>query len=411
MRKTAITLADGRELFYFDDSEPYVNGRRTRSLEDSRPLPFRFDPIEGESFPIPVMRQDPLTGDWITIAANRMSRPFLPPVNADPFAPFDPNSEYKDGEIPERDYDVVVFEDRYPSLVETPETKEKVESPHNVDDEPLFWEKPANGRCEIVCFSSDSCQDLASMGPGRMRTVIEAWADRTAALSEMPQIRQIFVFENHGRDVGVTLSHPHGQIYAYPYLTPKTEAMLRQARALVNKTGNPRVNLIQSVREAEINVGTRMVAENEFWAWYVPVAARWPLEFQLVPKSIVPDFSELDEHQRAALADIYLRMLIVFNHFYRDAKGEYIPVSYISAWHQAPVAEEDGRGLLGLHNEFFSFLQAPGKLKYLSGSESGMGAWITDTTPEKITQRAREAARECEELGAFSGLYGPIKWW
>lgn len=410
VRKTATKLADGRDLFYFDDSEPYVSGEKTRRLDDPRPLPNRFDPVDGKPVEGPVMRQDPLTGDWIPMAANRMNRTFLPPADANPLGPARPGAEYQDGEIPDTDYDVVVFENRFPSLMETPETRGQIQEPQPVDGEPLFLEQPANGRCEVVCFGPDLNTNLVSMGPKRMRTVIEAWSDRTAALSEIPQIKQVFVFENHGKDIGVTLAHPHGQIYSYPYLTPKTQAMLRQARTLADKTGDPRINLIETVRDAEIRAGIRVIAESAEWVLYVPVAARWPIEFHLLPKRLVPDFAALDEKQREGLADIYLRMMIIANHFHRDQDGTYIPVNYISAWHQAPVAVEDGRELLGLHNEFFSFLRAPGKLKYLAGSESGMAAWISDTTPEKIATRAREAARECVELGAFDGLTVPIEW-
>lgn len=411
VRKTAIKLADGRDLFYFDDSEPYVSGAATRRSDDPRPLPPRFEPGDGTAVSGPIMRRDPLTGDWIPMAAHRMNRTFLPPADANPLGPARPGATYQDGEIPDTDYDVVVFENRFPSLLEVPGVNNAETHP---DGQDLFCERPANGRCEVVCFGPDLHTNLVSMGSGRMRTVIEAWADRTAALSALPQIKQVFVFENHGEDIGVTLSHPHGQIYAYPYLTPKTAAMLRQARALADKTGDPEVNLIASVRDAEVRAGTRLVAQNAHWVLYVPVAARWPIEFHLVPRRIVPDFAALDAAQRESLADIYLKMMIVANHFHREpARGEdaqpgaYLPVNYISAWHQAPVAPADGRGQLGLHCEFFSFQRAPGKLKYLAGSESGMGAWISDTTPERIATRARQAARECVELDAFAGLDYP----
>ena len=411
VRKTAIKLADGRDLFYFDDSEPYASGSATRRSDDPRPLPPRFESVDGTAVSGPIIRRDPLTGDWIPMAAHRMNRTFLPPADANPLGPARPGATYQDGEIPDTDYDVVVFENRFPSLMEVPGVNNAETHP---DGQDLFCERPANGRCEVVCFGPDLHTNLVSMGPGRMRTVIEAWADRTAALSALPQIKQVFVFENHGEDIGVTLSHPHGQIYAYPYLTPKTAAMLRQARALADKTGDPEANLIASVRDAEVRAGTRVVAENSHWVLYVPVAARWPIEFHLVPRRIVPDFAALDAAQRESLADIYLKMMIVANHFHREpARGEdaqpgaYLPVNYISAWHQAPVAPADGRGQLGLHCEFFSFLRAPGKLKYLAGSESGMGAWISDTTPERIATRARQAAHECVELDAFAGLDYP----
>ena len=267
-----------------DDSEPYVSGSATRRSDDPRPLPPRFEPVDGTAVSGPIMRRDPLTGDWIPMAAHRMNRTFLPPADANPLGPARPGATYQDGEIPDTDYDVVVFENRFPSLMEVPGVNNAETHP---DGQDLFCERPANGRCEVVCFGPDLHTNLVSMGPGRMRTVIEAWADRTAALSALPQIKQVFVFENHGEDIGVTLSHPHGQIYAYPYLTPKTAAMLRQARALGDKTGDPAVNLIASVRDAEVRAGTRVVAENSHWVLYVPVAARWPIEFHLVPRATV----------------------------------------------------------------------------------------------------------------------------
>lgn len=417
VRKTAMKLADGRDLFYFDDSEPYVSGAATRRTDDPRPLAGRFEAVvdeAGAAHPVtgPQMRRDPLTGDWIPMAAHRMNRTFLPPADANPLGPARPGATYQDGEIPDTDYDVVVFENRFPSLLAVPgEARE-----HSfLEGNPLWEVAPAAGRCEVVCFGPDLNTNLVQMGPRRMRTVIEAWADRTAELSQLEGIEQVFVFENHGQDIGVTLSHPHGQIYAYPYLTPRTEAMLRQARALDRPDIAAMIggsaagtNLIGLVSGAELASGERMIAQNDHWLLYVPAAARWPLEMHLVPRRVAPDFAALSEDERQALADIYLRMITIANHFHRDPQtGQYIEVNYISAWHQAPVKE--GRELLGLHCEFFSFLRAPGKLKYLAGSESGMAAWISDTTPEKIAARLREAAAEAEADGSFADLSYPWK--
>lgn len=408
VRKTATKMADGRDLFYFDDTEPYASGAATRRLDDPRPLPNRFAPIPDPDAPDdpsrakpvtgPQMRRDPLTGDWIPMASHRMNRTFLPPADANPLAPARPGAEYQDGEIPDTDYNVVVFENRFPSLMAVP-GKTSAEVPeYYVDGEELWPARPADGRCEVICFGPRIDQDLVEMGPGRMRTVIEAWADRTAELSKLPAVKQVFCFENHGQDIGVTLSHPHGQIYAYPYLTPRTEAMLRQARAY--QETHPGRNLLRDVMEAEMRAGTRLIAQNEHWVLYTPAAARWPLEMHLAPLRDVPDIAALNDAERDSLADIYLRMLITANHFHRDPKtGEYIKVNYISAWHQAPVGE--GRDLLRLHLQFFSFLRAPGKLKYLAGSESGMAAWISDTTPEMIAERLRAAAGEADAAGAF----------
>lgn len=389
VRKTAMRLADGRDLFYFDDNPEYVSGARTRRLDDPRPLGDRFAPVtgpDGEQRPFvgPQMRHDPLTGEWIPMATHRMNRTFLPPASANPFAPARPGAAYSDGEIPDTDYDVVVFENRFPSLMRTPDTAIGA-APSVCEGEPLFFSAPAAGRCEVICFTPNLEDSLATVPRSRMRTVIEAWADRTAELSAMEGIEQVFCFENHGKEIGVTLSHPHGQIYAYPYIPPKTHTMAAQAVAYRESTGG---DLEREVLAAELRSGRRIIAQTDHWVLYVPFAARWPVEMHLVPRRAVADIPELSDEEREDLADIYLHMLQAGNRFFQDPDGMGIELPYIAAWHQAPVRQF--RDDLHLHLEFFSVLRAPNKLKYLAGSESGMAAWISDTTPEQIADRLRE---------------------
>ena len=390
VRRTSTTLADGRELLYFDDTEPYVSGAATRRLDDPRPLPDRFAPVvdaDGVSRPIrgPEMRYDVLTGEWVPMAAHRMNRTFLPPADANPLAPAKPGAAYSDGEIPAEDYDVVVFENRFPSLMTVPGVADEVGAQNG---EELYPVRPAVGRCEVICFSSDSTASLASVTPGRMRTVIEAWADRTTTLGALDGVEQVFCFENRGKEIGVTLHHPHGQIYAYPYLTPRTATMLRQARAHRERTGR---NLLRDILDAELRAGVRIVLESTHWVAYVPAAARWPVEVHLAPRRDVPDLPALTDDERADLATTYLTLLQRLDRFFVDPDGAPVPLPYIAAWHQAPVRE--GRDDLRLHLQLFSVLRAPGKLKYLAGSESAMGAWISDTTPERIAARLQELAR------------------
>ena len=389
VRRTSTTLADGRELIYFDDSEPYVSGGATRRLDDPRPLPNRFAPVvdpDGVAHEpaSPELRRDALTGDWIPMAAARMNRTFLPPAEANPLAPAKPGAAYSDGEIPAEDYDVVVFENRFPSLLTVPGARDEVTLG---DGEALFPVRPANGRCEVICFSSDSTASLATVTPQRMGTIIEAWADRTAALGALPGIEQVFCFENRGKEIGVTLHHPHGQIYAFPYLTPRTQALLAQARAHRERTGGL---LGRDLLDAELRAGTRVVLETEHWVAYVPFAARWPVEVHLAPRRDVPDLPALTGAERADLATAYLRLLAMLDRFFEGPGGAPIPLPYIAGWHQAPVRA--GRDLSRLHLQVFSVLRAPGKLKYLAGVESGMAAWISDTTPERIATRLQQVA-------------------
>ncbi|MBD3780672.1 MAG: galactose-1-phosphate uridylyltransferase [Micrococcales bacterium] len=384
-------MADGRELLYFDDSEPYVSGAATRRLDDPRPLPDRFAPVvgpDGVARPVtgPELRRDPLTGDWIPMAAHRMNRTFLPPADANPLAPARPGAAYQDGEVPDTDYDVVVFENRFPSLMAVPGVPDVVT---RADGEELWPTRPAAGRCEVICFSSDPTASLRTVSPRRMRTVVEAWADRTRALGALPGIEQVFAFENRGKEIGVTLHHPHGQIYAFPYLTPRTRAMLEQARVHAERTGGL---LGRDVLDAELRHGTRVVLESEHWVAYVPFAARWPVEVHLAPRRDVPDLPALTDAERDDLAVTYLELLRRLDLFFVDPDdGSPIALPYISGWHQAPVRE--GRDLSRLHLQVFSVLRAPGKLKYLAGVESAMAAWISDTTPERIAARLQEVGR------------------
>lgn len=388
-RRTATQLADGRDLIYFDDSEPYLSGDATRRLDDPRPLGGRFAETDGDAPRGPEMRLDPLTGDWIPMASHRMNRTFLPAADACPLCPARPGAEYSDGEVPDTDYDVVVFENRFPALLQVPGVR--LEDGWAVDGEDLWQARPAAGRCEVVCFSAHHTSSFADLEPRRVRTIIEAWADRTAELGALPGVAQVFPFENRGREIGVTLPHPHGQIYAFPFVPPRTAAMLRQAAAHRERTGG---NLLRDVLEAERRAGTRMVLESEHWSAYVPAAARWPVEVHLAPHRDVPDLPELTDEERDDLAVTYLELLRRLDRFFVEPEGTDgtpgapIPLPYIAGWHQAVTGP--GRDLGRLHLQVFSVLRAPGRLKYLAGVESGVAAWISDTTPERIAARLQE---------------------
>jgi UDPglucose--hexose-1-phosphate uridylyltransferase len=271
---------------------------------------------------------------------------------------------------------VVVFENRFPSF--SAHAEGGAGTAYGV-----FEHVPAHGRCEVVCFTSDHDARFADLAPARARTVIEAWADRTAELGRQPGVELVFCFENRGQEIGVTLHHPHGQIYAYPFVTPRTERMLAQAATYRQRTGG---NLLADLLAAERRAGTRVVLAGEGWTAYVPAAARWPVEVHLAPHRDVPDLPALDDGEREELAAIYLELLRRADRYYDGVAS----LPYIAGWHQAPIGE--GRDLGRLHLQLFSVLRGPGKLKFLAGSESGMGAWVNDSEPEWIAARLRDVA-------------------
>jgi UDPglucose--hexose-1-phosphate uridylyltransferase len=366
-RRTSRRLADGREIIYFDDSA----GAPLRTAEDARPLGERA--ASGE------IRHDALVGDWVAVAGHRSNRTFLPPKHECPLCPSGTGSV--PSEVPEATYDVVVFENRFPSYSPVP-----AQSGFGREGD-IIQSRPALGRCEVVCFTSDHESTFADLTPARARTVIDAWADRTAELGAVPEIEQVFCFENRGQEIGVTLNHPHGQIYAYPYVPQRSAALLAQATEHHARTGRL---LGADILAAELDAKDRVVIDSEHWTAYVPFAARWPVEVHLAPHRDVPDLPALTDDERDDLAEVYLDLLRRLDRYYVAKDGSPIRLPYIAGWHQAPTTV--GRDVSRLHLQVMSVLRSPKKLKYLAGSESGVGGWVNDISPEQIAARLREVA-------------------
>ena len=281
MKKTSARLADGREIIYFDEDEGAA-----RDLDDRRQLP----PLSRAGS----IRYDVVNDEWVAVAAHRQNRT-LPAAR--PRMPALPLDRHSLSEIPSRDYDVVVFENRFPSFASTAASALPSAG---------FTERPAAGRCEVVCFTSDHESSFSSLAPGRVRTVLEAWVDRTLALSDLPAVAQVFCFENRGEEIGVTLSHPHGQIYGYPYVAPRTERAMQAARRYWVRTGR---NLYADAVAREVAAGDRIVATTEYWTAFVPFAARWPVEVHLYPNRRMTRLPELDEGERQDFCHVYLGLL------------------------------------------------------------------------------------------------------
>ncbi|MFJ2866631.1 galactose-1-phosphate uridylyltransferase [Kitasatospora sp. NPDC087314] len=369
--KTVTTLADGRQLIYYDGGEAVP-----RDAVDRRPLD---PPAHGSE-----VRLDPATGAWVTVAAHRQARIYQPPAEECPLCP---SRDGRLSEIPADDYQVAVFENRFPSLAGTGELGADgpgVPGAFGAPVEPdggLWTAGPGTGRCEVVCFTADHDASFADLDEQRARLVLDAWTDRTAELSALPGVRQVYCFENRGAEIGVTLAHPHGQIYAFPFTTPRTARMA--ARAVEHRAATGR-SLFDDLLAAERAHGDRVVLAGEHWTAFVPFAARWPYEVHLYPHRRVPDLTGLDEPQRAEFPALYLELLRRFDRLFGGGR-----TPYISAWHQAPAGQEDE---LALHLELFTIRRTADKLKFLAGVESGMDAFVNDVTPEDAARRLREVA-------------------
>lgn len=360
IRVVTSTLSDGRELLYFDDAGT------TRSPErraDQRPQADRTGTATA--------RLDPLTGEWVSVATARQHRVNLPPAHLDPLAPQSPTN---DSEIPD-DYDVAVFENRSPSF-----GPDLVTALPDIPSSGASGEHhaPAGGRCEVVCFDPASTGSFAGLGSHRARTVIEAWAHRTHALEQLSGVRQVFAFENRGEAIGVTLHHPHGQIYAYPFITPRTRLTVERTRT------TPR--LFHEILEREA-LGPRVLYAGEHWTAFVPYSARWPLEIHALPHRHIGSLAQTSLAERAELATLLPPLLGSLDVLYNST------TPYMLGWHQAPVGVDEIRLMLTV----YSPRRAADKLKFMAGSESIMGAWISDVSPEDTAARLAESFAQARE--------------
>lgn len=346
------TLFDGRDLFYFDDALSALPETRAADQREA-----------GERPQTAQLRFDPLTSEWITVASHRQQRVFLPPAHSCPLCP---TTATNLSELPDN-FDVAVFENKGPAF--GPATGD-IDYPGS----PFGFSTTSFGRCEVVVFSPEHQGSLGNMPVERVETVIGAWMDRTKELMAIDGVIQVFPFENRGEEIGVTLHHPHGQIYSYPFVTPRTERLV----ASVKNHGKPFFDDLIQFEKA----GERVVLESEHFIAFVPFAARWPIEVHALPKRNIQDLSELTPEEHKDLASFYKKLLQGIDRFYST------PTPYISAWHQAPKIEN--RDWIRLMLQITSPRRGEDKLKYLAGSEAAMGAFVGDVAPEVTAQRLRE---------------------
>jgi UDPglucose--hexose-1-phosphate uridylyltransferase len=314
--------------------------------------------------PMSELRWHPILEEWVITATHRQDRTFFPPPDYNPLAPTKPGGFPT--EVPAADYDIVVFENKFPSLQRNPPDPA-------IDGTALMPVRPVIGVCEVVVYTPQSDATLAELPLEKIEHLIWVWTDRFAELSARPEVEYVFIFENKGREIGVTLSHPHGQIYAYPFVPPKLRTEVASAQRHWEKTGR---NLFLDVLAQEQEDGRRIVLENESFVATVPFFARYPYEVHITASrpgvGALTDMTRPEQHD---LAVILKTMLGKYDNLFG------ISLPYMMVLHQRPT---DGGAYpyYQFHIEFYPPNRTKDKLKYLAGSEAGAGAYINDTLAE-----------------------------
>ncbi|HEX5616248.1 MAG TPA: galactose-1-phosphate uridylyltransferase [Acidimicrobiia bacterium] len=311
------------------------------------------------------LRFDGLTREWVNIVGQRQDRPNLP-TSGCPFC--------VGGIEAPAAYDVHWFENRWPALA--PGAPIDVTAAEATGTTTL----PAIGAAEVVLFSPDHDQSLGTLDPTAIRRVVDLWAARTDALLARPEVEYVLVFENRGRDVGATIDHPHGQIYAYPFVPP----VPRLEGAVARAHGCP---VCDEVRR-EAADGRRVVAENRQWLAYVPFASQYSYGVRLAARTHLGRLADLDDPGRDAFAEILRDVLSRYDRLWRDAPNASPVFPYLMWIHQAPRSDADDHHL---HVHFAPPQRAPGVARYVASGELGSGTFSNPVVPEVAAGALRDA--------------------
>jgi len=312
------------------------------------------------------LRYNPILRDWTMVAANRQTRPDMPAGQC----PFCPGS----GKVPDH-YEVLAYDNDFPVLSPHPDP---VESAPVV----LYRSREAYGKCEVILYSSDHSAALSRLSTAQVTRVVQLWRSRYMVLSADTRHQYILIFENRGREVGATIAHPHGQIYAYPFLPVKIRTELESAKQHAWVTGRC---LLCDITEAERDDGRRIVAENDRFVAFIPYFTDFPFGVWIGPKRHLPDLRRFEEGDEADLADLLRRVTRGMDALYQRE------FPYMMVLHQTPPQRPDTEPYYHFHVEFYPPLRAADKIKFLSSSETGAGASANPLVVEETAISLRQA--------------------
>jgi UDPglucose--hexose-1-phosphate uridylyltransferase len=314
------------------------------------------------------LRYNPLLRDWTMVASNRQHRPHMPKDTC----PFCPGS----GRVPDH-YDVYKYDNDFPVLTPDPPEPDPVQTS-------LYRTAKSYGKCEVILYSPDHTKTLPELSVDHIVKLVDLWAERFAELEKDPLHQYVLIFENRGEECGVTMPHPHGQIYAYSKMPLKIKQELESCRLHHQETGKC---LLCQMNDEEKNFEQRVIVENDHFLAYLPFFTDYPYGVFIVSKQHKTAITDFTADEKRSLAAIL-----------RDTTGAMDQLfeklfPYMMVMHQRPVNGENVEDYYHFHIEFYTPLREKDKIKYYASSE--MGAWAA-TNPQSVEEtapRLREAYR------------------
>jgi UDPglucose--hexose-1-phosphate uridylyltransferase len=323
------------------------------------------------------IRYNPLLKDWVMIASHRQNRPQMPSG----WCPFCPGS----GKVPQK-YTVYKYDNDFPALSLNPSLPDDAASG-------IFLLSEAYGKCEVILYSPDHTATLPELSPEHIRKLTDLWCERFEEISKDRRLKYIFIFENRGEVVGVTMPHPHGQIYAYPYIPKKIALELEACSEYKNKTGKC---LICDLVENEAADGRRIIFENEDFVTVLPFFTEYPYGMYIYAKRHVPSINRFNDREKnnlgLALKDTAGTLDALFD----------IQFPYMMCMHQIPVNSDDSSrnysDFYHFHIEFYPPMRSKDKQKFNASSETGAWAPCNPTSPEEKSEELRQAYKKYNDI-------------
>lgn len=315
------------------------------------------------------LRWHPLTKDWIMVASSRQGRPQMPKD----WCPFCPGS----GKVPD-DYEVYEYDNDFPALTQNPPEPDDVATD-------FFKTRPSYGKCEVILYSPGHTVTLPELPTEHIRKLVDLWVERYETLRKDEKIKYIFIFENRGEAVGVTMPHPHGQIYGYSFMPKKIQLELESSSEYYKEHGSC---IFCDMLEEERKVKKRIIFENDYFTCFLPFFTEYPYGVYIMSKQHIGSIDQLDDAGRTALAQTLKETAGMLDSLF----GYKFP--YMMCMHNAPVNSGDTSDYYHFHIEFFPPMRSADKIKYNASSETGAWAYCNPTCPEEKAEELRAAHKK-----------------
>lgn len=311
------------------------------------------------------LRWNPILETWVMVSAARQHRPFLPKDSC----PFCPGS----GKVPEQ-YDVYLYPNDFPHLMKEPPEP-------SIPDDELFRVERAFGSCDVVLYSPDHNGSITKLSPDHLMRLFALWRDHFRAMRERDDVKYVLIFENKGDIIGVTIPHPHGQIYSYPYIPSRPAKELDSARRYWESHGG--ACLFCKVLEKESVFAQRLIWTSPQFVAFLPSYAEYPYEVHIYSRRHLGSLLDMTDDEAADFMAGLQRQVRIYDGLF----GYELPL--MMGFHQEPV---DGGvyPYYHFHVEFYPLHRSRDRIKYNAGSETSGGAFTNPSSPEEKADELRK---------------------